>query len=87
MSRRLGIIILGEPYGQSYKGSTVVNYDSRVIPDLKIRGYYDSRLVTYECKLFIRLTTGLVVMGRDSFLKFVSLDPCTVSWMDIFDLL
>ena len=22
--------------GQSYKGSTIVNYDSRVIPDLKI---------------------------------------------------
>ena len=23
-------------WGQSYKGSTIVNYDSRVVPDLKI---------------------------------------------------
>ena len=25
-----------EPCGQSYKAPTIVNYDSRVIPDLKI---------------------------------------------------
>ena len=41
-----------EPCGQSYKASTIVIYDSRV--------------VNYERKLFIRLATGLVVMGRDS---------------------
>ena len=37
--------------GQSYKASTIVIYD------LKIPPYYDSRLVNYEHKLFIRLTT------------------------------
>ena len=27
---------------------------------------YDSRVVNYDCRGFIRLATGLVVMGRDS---------------------
>ena len=27
---------------------------------------YDSRVVIYSCKLFIRLAIGLVVLGRDS---------------------
>ena len=44
--------------GQSYKASTIVIYDSRVIPDLKIPPYYDSRVVNYKRKLFIRLATG-----------------------------
>ena len=43
--------------GQSYKASTLVIYDPRVEPDLKIPPYYNSRLVNYECKLFIRLAT------------------------------
>ena len=30
---------------------------------------YDSRVVNYERKLFIRLATGLVVMGGDSCAK------------------
>ena len=30
---------------------------------------YDSRVVNYEHKLFIRLATGLVVMDEDSCLK------------------
>ena len=44
--------------GQSYKDSTILIYDSRVVPDLKIPPYYDSRIVNYERKLFIRLATG-----------------------------
>ena len=27
---------------------------------------YDSRVIIYDCKMFIRLATGLLVMGRDS---------------------
>ena len=34
----------------------IVIYDSRVVPDLN--PYYDSRVVNYERKLFIRLATG-----------------------------
>ena len=43
--------------GQSYKASTLLIYDPRFVPDLKIP-HYDSRLVNYERKLFIRLATG-----------------------------
>ena len=43
--------------GQSYKASTIVNYDSRVV----IMGYfqvrYDSRVVIYDCRGFIRFAT------------------------------
>ena len=42
-----------QPSGQSYKASTIVIYDSRVL--------------IYERKLLIRLVTGLVVMGGDSY--------------------
>ena len=42
---------------QSYKASTIVIYHSRVGPNLT--PYYDSRLVNYERKLFIRLATVL----------------------------
>ena len=38
---------------QSYKASTIVNYDPRV----KNTPYYNSRLVNYEGKLFIRMAT------------------------------
>ena len=49
--------------GQSYKASTIVIYDTRVVPDLKI---LNSRVVNYERKLFIRLplVTGLVVANQ-----------------------
>ena len=43
--------------GQSYKGSTIVNYDSRVVPDLKIPHIPDSRVVNYDRKMFIKLAT------------------------------
>ena len=43
--------------GQSCKASTIVNYDSRVV----IMGYfqvrYDSRVVIYDCRGFIRFAT------------------------------
>ena len=43
--------------GQSYKASTIVNYDSRVV----IMGYfqvrYDSRVVIHDCRGFIRFAT------------------------------
>ena len=41
---------------QTYKSSMIVIYDSRVVPDLNTP-YYDSRLVNYERKMFIRLAT------------------------------
>ena len=52
--------ILGDPEykmssGQSYKGSTIVNNDSRV----ENSAYYNSWLLNYECKLFIRLATDI----------------------------
>ena len=52
--------IQGKNSGQSYKHFMLVNYDSRV----GIWGYfpvrYDSRVVIYEHKMFIRLATGEV---------------------------
>ena len=43
--------------GQSYKQFKLVNYDSRVVPDLKTPPYYDARVVNYDRKMFIRLST------------------------------
>ena len=47
--------------GLSYKASTIVNYDSRVVPDLIIPHItnYDSRVVIFDRRAFIRLTTAL----------------------------
>ena len=45
--------------GQSYKHFTLINYDSRVVPDWKIPQLYDPRVIIYERKMFIRLATGL----------------------------
>ena len=44
--------------GQSYKHFTLVNYDSRVVPDLKLPPYYNPRVIIYERKMFLRLATG-----------------------------
>ena len=41
---------------------------------------YDSRVVNYDHRGFIRLATGLVVMGGDS----RSEGPGAVYWMDMF---
>ena len=43
--------------GQSYKASTIVYYDSRVVPDLKIP-HIMTRVVIYDRRGFIRLATG-----------------------------
>ena len=43
---------------QSYKGSMIVNYDSRVVIWLYFQVRYDSRVVIYDCSAFIRLTTA-----------------------------
>ena len=46
--------------GQSYKGSTIVKYDSRVVIwYFQVR--YDSRVVIYDRRAFIRLTTDLKI--------------------------
>ena len=42
---------------QSYQACTIVNYDSRVVPDSKIP-YIMTRVVIYHLKGFIRLATG-----------------------------
>ena len=52
--------------GQSYKHFTLVNYDSRVVPDWKIPPYYDPRVINYERKMIIRLATEV---DRESFAK------------------
>ena len=41
--------------GQSYKGSTIVNYDSRVVSDLKIPHITTLEPKIYNCRAFIRL--------------------------------
>ena len=41
----------------SYKTSTIVTYDSRVVPDLKIPPFYNYRAVIYDRRDFIRLAT------------------------------
>ena len=56
--------------GQSYKASTIVIYNSRVVPDLKIP-HYDSRLVNYKRKLFIRLPTGRTDCQSHEIVDFV----------------
>ena len=45
------------PLWQSYKASTIIIYDSRVVPDLKIPHIIDPRVVIYKPKMFIRLAT------------------------------
>ena len=44
--------------GQSYKHFTLVNYDSMVVIWGIFPVRYDSRVVIYELKMFIRLATG-----------------------------
>ena len=47
--------------GQSYKGSTIINYDSRVVPDLKIPQFSTLELLfTVIEPTFIRLTIGFL---------------------------
>ena len=46
---------------------------------------YASRVVIYERKMFIRLATGLVVMGNDSCLKGREFEPHKMDGhLDIF---
>ena len=45
--------------GQSYEHFTIVNYDSRV----ENTPYYDSRVVNYDHKLFIRLATDVLTFN------------------------
>ena len=40
---------------QSYKCSTIVIYDSRVVVNVKVIFRYDSMVVTYDRKVIIRL--------------------------------
>ena len=48
--------------GQSYKGSKIVNYDSRVAPVANlINKIYESRVVNYDRRGFIRLATDLKI--------------------------
>ena len=54
--------------GQSYKASTLINYDSRVVGisnllvntslESQFTSKYESRVVIYERKMFIILATG-----------------------------
>ena len=46
------------PCGQSYKGSTIVNYNRRVVADSKIAyRYYDSEVIIYDGRAFLKLAT------------------------------
>ena len=44
--------------GQSYKASTRVNYDSSSHKDNQFISIYESRVVIYKRKTFVRLATG-----------------------------
>ena len=45
---------------------------------------YDSRVVNYERRGFIRLATGIVIMGGHSCPKVVGSNPSTIYWIHIF---
>ena len=46
---------------------------------------YDSRVVNYDRRGFVRLATGLVVIGGDSCSKGCGFSNSnTIYWMDIF---
>ena len=49
---------------QSHEGSTIVNDDSIIVPELKIPHIKDSRAVIYDGRASIRLTTGLYPVTR-----------------------
>ena len=55
----------GSPVVNLIKHFMIVIYNSRAIWLGKCP-YYHCRVVIYACKMFIRLATGLVVMGGDS---------------------
>ena len=55
----------GSPVVNLVKHFMIVIYNSRVVCLGKCP-YYHCRVVIYACKMFIRLATGLVVMGGDS---------------------
>ena len=60
-------------YPEPFKGSTIINYDSRVVPDLKI--HHIMTLIN-DRWAFIELTTELLrLWPRDSFIVFL-LDCC-----------
>ena len=52
----IGLTILRLSSDQSYKHFTLVNYDSRV-NFRQLSGQYNSRVVIYDCKMFIKLAT------------------------------
>ena len=52
--------ILEQCSSQSYKASMLVIYDSESRTWLENTPYYNSRVVNYERKLFIRLATGML---------------------------
>ena len=53
--------------GKYYKASTSINYDSRVVLTSKLlKGIYDSRLVNYDHRGFIRLATAWCWLWRGS---------------------
>ena len=72
MSRHSEMFAILNISDQSYKASTIVIYDSRIVPDLNYTPYYDSRPVNYERKLFIRFATGGLNLDftRNRLIKF-----------------
>ena len=52
--------------GQSFKPPTIVIYDSRVIPDLKLPPYYDPRVTIYDRRAFIRLATVIMLIYKET---------------------
>ena len=64
--------LLRRTSGQSYKNSTLVNYDSRVVITSKLLILTTPRVVIYERRGFIRLATGAPFLRSvDSNLFFV----------------
>ena len=57
--------VIREFSGQSYQAFTLVNYDSRVVNMGYFQVRYNSRVVIYERKMFIRLATALTVRSSE----------------------
>ena len=60
--------------GQSYKVSTIINYDSIVVKWGFFQVRYDSRVISYDRRGFIRWVTGLLHPRITKYILSVRID-------------
>ena len=70
------IIQCSKTCGQSFKHFTLVNYDSRVKICSNFNVRFDSRVVIYDHKMFIRLATGGILFMAEN-TRHWGKDHCT----------